>query len=411
MIDRNILPSLKACLGDTPVVLLVGGRQTGKSTLVQGLVDQKTFDGRYLSFDDATLLSAAHGNPDAFISGLETPVVLDEVQRVPQLFPAIKASVDKNRKPGRFILTGSANVLLLPRVADSLVGRMEVLTLWPFSQGEIECTVDGFIDRAFAREKNGGRASREPKGILTQRVVRGGFPEAQQRNTPARRSAWFSSYVTTILQRDIRDLASIDGLTALPRLLALLAARAGSLLNFAEISNSAGIPQTTLKRYMTLLETTFLIRFLPAWSTNKSKRLVKTPKVILCDTGLMAHLVGTNADGLLRGAAAIGAFLENFVVMELVKQATWNETKPSLFHFRTPAGHEVDVVMERSDGTIVGVEVKAGSSITTNDLKGLRSLSQAAGKNFLRGIVLYGGTEPVTFEKDLVAWPISSLWQ
>ena len=411
MITRSITSSVKAALKDSPVVLLIGARQTGKSTLTQALVQQKTIAGTYMTLDDATLLSAVHNDPAAFVSGLETPVVLDEVQRAPELFLAIKGSVDKNRKPGRFILTGSANVLLLPRVADSLAGRMEVQTLWPFSQGEIEGTTEGFIDRVFLNKTPSGFASNESRATLVERVIRGGFPEVQQRETPARRSAWFSSYITTVVRREVRDLASIEGLTALPRLLALLAARAGSLLNFAEISNSVGIPQTTLKRYMALLETTFLIRMLPAWSGNLGKRFIKTPKLMLCDTGLMAHLLGTGAARLLAEPGSLGPLLENFVVMELVKQATWNQTKPSLFHFRTAAGQEVDVVLERNDGSIVGIEVKASPTVTANDLRGLRALSGLTGKKFHRGIVLYTGTTTVTFEKNIIASPISSLWQ
>lgn len=411
MVNRNIVPSVIAAIKDTPVVLLIGGRQTGKSTLAQTLVEQNIFAGRYLTFDDATLLSAAHNNPTAFIAGIESPVVLDEVQRVPQLFLAIKAAIDKKRTPGRFILTGSTNVLLLPRVADSLAGRMEVQILWPFSQGEVQGTVETFIDRVFLRRKIGEFSSKESKTSLVHRVAQGGFPEIRQRDTPARRDAWFGSYITTILQRDVRDLAHIEGLSTLPRILGLLAARAGSLLNFADISNSAAIPQTTLKRYVTLLETTFLIRFLPAWSNNKSKRFLKTPKVMFCDTGLMGHLLGMDEVALLRDTDVQGHFLENFVAMELVKQATWSSTKPSLFHFRTQPGYEVDVVMERADGSIVGVEVKASSTISVNDLKGLKALSQIAGKKFLRGVALYGGTEAVTFENDIVALPISFLWQ
>jgi predicted AAA+ superfamily ATPase len=411
MISRNIVPSIEAALKDSPVVLLIGARQTGKSTLAQDLVERKVFAGRYRTFDDPTLLSAAHNNPAEFVSAFETPVVFDEVQRVPELFLAIKAAVDRNRRPGRFVLTGSANVLLLPRIADSLAGRMEVQTLWPFSQGELERTLDLFIDRVFSEKPPRGFTSRESKATLIDRVMRGGFPEVQQRSIHARRSAWFDSYITTILQRDIRDLANIEGLTTLPRLLTLLAARAGSLLNFAEISNSVGLPQTTLKRYLTLLETTFLIRVLPAWSSNLGKRLIKAPKLMLTDTGLMAHLLRINAERISSEPTSLGPLLENFVMMELAKQATWSETNPSFFHFRTPAGQEVDLVLERGDGKIVGVEVKASVAVSANDLKGLRALSESAGRKFVRGIILYTGHETVAFDKNIVAMPMSSLWQ
>jgi hypothetical protein len=339
-------------------------------------------------------------------------VILDEVQRVPELFPAIKAAVDRDRTAGRFLLTGSADVLLLPRLSESLAGRMEVHTLWPLSQGELEGQPEELVDALFAdslpapRPPQGGR-----KPELVDRLVRGGYPEVVGMAAEARRQAWFGSYVTTVLQRDVRDLANIEALTMLPRLLRLLASRSTALLNFADLSRSIGIPQTTLKRYMALLEMTFLLQTLPAWFVNIGKRLVKSPKLLLNDTGLAAHLQGLNAERLVGDRVLLGPLLENFVVMELKKQAGWSRRQPQLHHFRTEAGEEVDVVLEDAAGRVVGIEVKAAATVAQVDFKGLRTLAAAAGKRFHRGVVLHTGPEVIPFAADLHALPISALWR
>lgn len=410
MIPRNITHAVLEALADTPVVLINGARQTGKSTLATYLAEG-VHPARYLTFDDVTVLAAAQTDPDGFVRSLEGPVVIDEVQRVPELFRAIKAAVDQDRRPGRFLLTGSANVLLLPTLSESLAGRMEVLTLWPFSQGELEGRKETFVDRLFAAHLPpvAGLAEEQTQVGLWERVVRGGYPEAVVRST-ARRRAWFNAYITTILQRDVRDLANIEGLTAMPRLLALLAARAASQLNYSEVSRSSGIALSTLKRYMTLLEATFLVQPLPAWHTNIGKRLVKTPKLFLGDTGLAAHLVGLNEVGVETNRTLWGALLENFVAMELKKQITWSERQPSLYYFRTQTGIEVDFVLEDATGALVGVEVKAGASVSGGDLKGLRMLAEARPEAFRRGVVLYGGREVVGFEPNLLAVPVQALW-
>jgi len=410
VIPRHITPFLLDALKDSPVVLLTGARQSGKSTLVKWVV-QKERPARYLTLDNAGVLAAARHDPSGFLAGLDGPVALDEVQRVPELFLAIKAAVDENRTPGRFLLTGSANVLLVPRISESMAGRMEILTLWPFSQSELASNPCSFIDAVFAPKLPQFKLTAEPQSDLLQRIVLGGFPEVQTRSTSGRRDSWFSSYITTILQRDIRELANIEGLTALPRLLALLAARAGALLNYAELSNSAAIAQTTLKRYMTLLETTFLIQLLPAWSGNLSKRLIKTPKLFLTDTGLMAHLMGADRERLAADVALCGRLLENFILMELVKQATWSRTEPRLYHLRTQTGQEVDLVLERADGALVGIEVKRGASPGPGDFKALRVMAEVLQGRFVRGIVLYQGNEIVPFDRNLVALPVTALWQ
>ncbi|OGQ73473.1 MAG: ATPase [Deltaproteobacteria bacterium RIFCSPLOWO2_12_FULL_57_22] len=409
MIQRNVSAALLEALADNPVVLLHGARQTGKSTLAEWLASGG-HPARYLTLDDAAVLAAARGDPSGFIAGLEGPVVLDEVQRAPELFLAIKAVVDRDRSPGRFLLTGSANVMLLPRLSESLAGRMEILTLWPLSQGEIEGVKEGFIDAVFSDSLPNRTKNREDVSGLLARLLCGGYPVVHGRLSEARQKAWFGSYVTTILQRDVRDLANVEGLTALPRLLSLLAARAMSLLNLSELSRSIAIPQTTLKRYMALLETTFLIQTLPAWSGNLGKRLVKAPKLVLSDTGLMSQLLGLSKKRITMDANLLGPLLENFVVMELLKQVTWSRTQARLFHFRTQTGQEVDIVLEDPAGHLVGIEVKAGATVTTQDFKGLRTFAEATGRHFQRGVVLYTGTESVPFGPRLHALPVRALW-
>ncbi len=411
VIERFIQSAIREALADTPVILIVGARQTGKSTLVQTARLNKPF--QYFTLDDAPVLAAVRSDPSGFFAGLgDGLIILDEVQRVPELFLALKAQVDRNRKPGRFILTGSANVLLLPKIADSLAGRMEVLTLWPLSQGEMSGVREGFLDAVFATKLSWQIKSRkENRTQLIERICLGGYPEVVARPNPARRKAWFESYVTTILQRDVRDLANIDDVSALPRLLALLAARAGTLVNFAEISRSVSLPQSTLKRYQSLLEKTFLIRLLPAWSGNLGKRLIQTPKLYLNDTGLLASLLGATSASLTGDAPLLGPLLENFVLAELQKQIGWSETKPRIFHWRTASNQEVDFVLEDDRGRLVGIEVKATASLGANHLLGMRALAEAAGKRFLRGVVFYTGDQVVPFAANIHAMPVRALWE
>lgn len=410
MHTRNVTDELVAALADSPVVLLNGARQTGKSTLVKQLASG-THDARYVTLDDATVLAGAQADPDGFLGSLPERVIIDEVQRAPDLFRAIKAQVDRRREPGRFLLTGSADIFLLPRLSESLAGRMEILTLWPFSQGELRNKQERFIDAIW---EDALPPSVNANALLTKEaryamVLQGGYPEALQRTSEKRRRAWFTSYITTLLQRDIRDLANIANLTTMPRLLALLAARTGSTLNYAELARSSGLPQTTLKRYIALLGATFLVHTLPAWSVNINKRLVKAPKLMLSDSGLMAQLVGLSITNIATQGQWYGQALENFVVMELAKQRTWSDRQPALFHFRTQAGREVDIVLEDASGKVVGIEVKAGQ-VGREDFKGLRALAEAARDAFHRGIVLYQGREVVAFGNRLYAVPLEALW-
>lgn len=408
MIRRHAEEIVRRALRDMPVVLLHGARQTGKTTLAKSIAASKA-GMRYLTLDDAATLAAARADPVGFVEGVGNAVVIDEVQQAPELFPAIKSSVDRQRKPGRFLLTGSTSVLLLPRLSESLAGRMEIVTLWPFSQGEIAGSHERFVTSMFARSMPEAADYRSERPDLIGRALRGGYPVAYGRSEERRRD-WFAAYITTILQRDVRDLADIEGLSTLPRLLSLIAGRAGSLLNVSDLSRSSGIPLSTLQRYMTLLEAVFLVGRIPAWSSNRAKRLIKTPKVSIVDTGLMAHLVGLTSIRLAREPTLAGSLLESFVATELNKQLSWGQ-RAELFHFRTHGGREVDLVLEADDGRIVGIEVKASATIDSRDAAGLRTLAEEAGNRFHRGVLLYAGSEMLPFGPGLHALPMSSLWQ
>lgn len=410
MIYRNLTSIIIESLEDSPVVLINGARQTGKSTISQW-IGKESHPARYLTFDDATVLSAAQADPSGFLSGIKENVILDEIQRVPELFTAIKLEIDHNRKPGRFLLTGSANILLLPNLSESLAGRMEIITLWPFSQCEIEGTRDNFIDHAFENKNLPLIVNKEDRTKLIKKICDGGYPEILKRAKASRRSAWFESYITTILQRDVRDIANIQGLTDMPKLLSLLAARTASLLNFAELSRSGGISQTTLKRYMTLLQATYMITLVPAWSGNLGKRLVKAPKCFLNDTGLTAHLLGISESRIQNDTHLMGPLLEQFAVLEVLKQSTWSTTRSRVFHFRSQTGHEVDMILEDQRGRIVGIEVKASQSLSRKDFKGLQTIKTILKRQFHRGIILYTGTESIAFGGNLYALPIQALWQ
>lgn len=411
MYERFLSIHLAESLLDTPVVLLLGARQVGKSTLTQSLKNEN-YQPNYLTFDDTTLLVAAKGNPNSFLDSVKPPIIFDEIQRVPELFLPIKLLVDRNREAGSFLLTGSANVLLMPTIADSLAGRLEILELRPLSQGEITGKREDFIDWVCSDEFDlptvkyvGDREN------LFEKMLTGGYPEVVGRKTTNRRNAWFNSYISTLLQRDVRDLANIEGLIDFPKLLSILAARAGGLLNYAEVSRSSGLPQTTLKRYVALLENLFLIEYLPAYSGSLTKRLMKTPKLFFTDTGLLSYLQNLTWEKIKFEPTLAGMLTENFVVAELKKQLAWNRTRVNMCHFRTSTDHEVDIVLEMPSGEVVGIEIKSGANLNRDAFKGLRVLETDLGKKFKRGIIIYTGENAVAFDKNMFAVPINRIWE
>ncbi len=393
-------------LGDTPVVLIHGPRQSGKSTLGQNLEP----DRKYVTLDDPIALNLARRDPRAFLEAHPSPVMIDEVQRAPELFMAIKLQVDRDRKAGKYLLTGSANVLNLPKLADSLAGRMEIVDLLPFSQGELELTSDSFVDQVFQDRFEPFFDQEDLRGVVD-RIVRGGFPEASLRSSQSRRDAWFANYVRTLLERDVKDVANIDALAQMPLLLRLLAARSGSTLNAAGLATETGIPYTSLKRYISLLETIFLVRLVNTWSSDRSRILTKAPKAFMVDTGLLCYLANLDARSLLGDSLRLKPVLENFVAMELQKQCSFGEVKPWLLHLRTIRHLSVDFVLESRRGDVVGIQVRANSTLHEDDAEGLRYLRELVGPSFVRGIVLYTGNEIQLLDERIIGVPISSLWK
>lgn len=407
LVPRHAQSLISEALADTRVVLVNGARQAGKSTLTRLAADQR--QGTVVRLlDDAATLRAAQDDPAGFVEhdGL---TVIDEVQLAPELLRAIKVLVDLDPRPGRFLLTGSSRVLALRRLPDALPGRMEVIELWPFSQGEVHGGPDLFIDAAFRYGAGIEHSSRLRKRDYLELAVAGGFPEAVRR-TARRRAAFFSSYLSTLIERDVLEVSSIERQGDMYRLLALLAGRVSGLLVPGTLAGQAGIPRTTLVRYLELLATVFLIKTVPAWSSGQTARAVGTPKLAFVDTGIACHLIGQDAARLDEPGGAAGPVLENFAVMELARQLTWAEERGRLYHYRTKDKLEVDAVIETPDGRVVAVEVKAGATVRTEDLAGLRNLARHLGDKFVAGYVLFTGQQTLSYGDRIKALPMDALW-
>ena len=395
-------------LADTPVVLIHGPRQCGKTTLARVAGDPRGYT--YFSFDDGVTLGAATADPAGFIADLPERAILDEVQRAPGLFTAVKTAVDRRRTPGRFLLTGSANVLLVPKLADSLAGRMEILRLHPLAQCELAGRAPRFLDRLFEGSFKAGTYDRLGAG-LAERIAAGGYPAALARATARRRATWYRDYIETMIQRDVRDLARIGALDALPRLLTLAAGQTARLLNVTDLASPFQLSRPTIRDYVTLLERVFLLEALTPWHSNRLSRLIKTPKLHVGDTGVACALLGLDAAALMRDRATLGQLLETFVYQELRRQASWSESEIRFHHFRDKDGVEVDMVLERGAHAVAGVEVKAAATVTPADLGGLRKLKAATGRRFTAGVVLYDGEAGVGFGDALYAMPLRTLWE
>ncbi|MBZ3695320.1 ATP-binding protein [Phyllobacterium calauticae] len=406
LIERRVGPHVATALSDTRVVLIAGPRQAGKTTLARQFAGA---DRPYLTLDDAATLQAARTDPVGFIRGLKRAVI-DEVQRAPELMLAIKESVDTDQEPGRFLLTGSANLATVPAIADSLAGRMAVIPLLPFAQCELAGTPGNFLDRLFAGDDLQLAARPVTGQALSDIVLRGGYPEVVRRSSPARRKAWLEDYVALILDRDVRDIANIDQLDRLPRLLDVLAEHAGQLTNHSSFGAALGLSSVTAQKYVAILERLFLVRTLPPWSTNRLTRLIKTPKLHFLDTGLLGALRDTDADDVLSDRTRFGAILESFVVSEIFKLAAWSERRLTFSHYRTKDQDEVDLVIEDRRGRVIGIEVKAAATVRQQDLRGLRQLQEAVGDRFVHGIVLHDHDRITPFGEKLHAMPLSSLW-
>jgi predicted AAA+ superfamily ATPase len=382
-----------------------GPRQCGKTTLVHEFASRNR---TYITLDDDTVLEAVRTDPSGFVRGLDMAIV-DEVQRAPEILRAIKKSVDADRRPGRFLLTGSANVLALPQVSESLAGRMEIITLFPLGRSEILGKPPRFLENAL-----GGKIVKPFQIIigdeLVDAVLVGGYPEMLRRKDQKRRRAWARAYVKAIVERDIRDISDLDKLAQMPRLLQVLAHHSSQLTNFSQLGGQIGLDDKTTRKYVAILEQLFLVHRVEPWFRNQLKRLVKTPKLHFIDSGLLAVTVGATEERIGKDRSILGPLLETYLFSEIMKQASWLDETCRLYYYRDKDQDEVDIVVESESGAIVGLEIKTGATVNAGDFRGLRKLSEASGRNFKLGLVLYDSENTVPFGDNLFAAPISCVW-
>lgn len=407
-IARSIEPTLADAMQDARAVALLGPRQSGKSTLARALA-AGSMPADYLSLDDDSTRSLAEADPEGFVAGLDRRSVIDEIQRAPQLVLAIKSRLDRNPSPGQFLLTGSANLRRIPTVADALPGRIDYLTLWPFTQGEIDSSSERLMSRLFAHDIP--KISDAPVGRAhySQRLLKGGFPEAIRREHPKSRTRFFDSYLSTIIERDVTDTSRVHDPGSVGTLARLVASRSGGLARYDSIGRDVGVDGKTAKSYVEVLERLFLIRVRQPWHVNLGKRQVKTPKLYLADTGLMAAVLGADAERIAHDATLAGALFETFVATELERQASWLEEPVTFWHYREGT-REVDIIVERANGDILAIEVKAGATVRASDFRGLAHMRTHLGSRLACGIVLYTGARTLPFGEGLWALPLEALW-
>lgn len=409
MYNRLITQHLVNSLQDTPVLIVVGARQVGKSTLLKNLLPIKT---TYVTLDDISTLSAARTDPGAFLSMHKSKtVVIDEAQLAPELMRTIKKVVDENRESGRFILSGSADIMTLPKLSESLAGRSEIFYMYPLSRSEILGKSGIFIDSIFATDFQLNQHTDCDFSHLANILYYGGYPEVLERKIE-RVSPWFKSYITAIIQRDMRNVSHISDITSIQKILELLARRSGNLLNVSDISRLSGVKNTTLQRYLSILETVFFIYRNKPWHKTIDAKLTKSPKVYMNDTGMLCYLLGISLDDLIyKKSSFTEAIVENFVFNELQKQISWSHTKPDMYHFRTTNGEEVDIILESRNNKKIGIEIKSASSVTANDFEGLKKLQSIIHDDFHRGIVLYAGNDIIQFASNMFAIPITCIYE
>lgn len=408
LFPRHLREDVVDALADSRAVAILGARQVGKSTLVAQIASDE-HPARLISLDDQPTVEAARADPVGFIADIDGPVAIDEIQRVPELLLAIKRRLDTDNTRGQFLLTGSANLLSLPTVSDALPGRVEYLTLWPLSQGEMlgvrERLIDELFDGRFPK-LNGAPVGRR---AFAPALAAGGYPEAQGR-TQRGRTRFFSSYIASIIGRDLDDVANVRNVENIERLLFVLAARSGGLTNFHGIGRDLGLDANTVRSHTKILEDLFLVHQIKPWHVNLGNRQIKSSKTYIVDSGLHAHLIGADERRIAEDGAVAGAMLESFVAMELLRQAEWAARPTQLFHYRDKQQREVDIVIERHDGDVVGVEVKASASPSEADFKGLAYLRDKLGPQFKAGVVLHAGADALPFGDRLAAVPLSGLW-
>lgn len=411
MLTRNLLHRVEESLDDTRIVVLQGARQVGKSTLAAEVVSRRR--GRLVTLDDELTRTAAASDPVTFVRQYPDGLLgIDEVQRVPDLVLALKAAVDADPRPGRFLLTGSANLLQLPATQDSLAGRAESLELFGFSQGEIGGVRETFVDQLFQGDLFLGHRSALSRHDYLVKACTGSYPEAVNRRSERRRAAWLDSYIERIVKRDAADVSGLQRLAELPRLLRLLAARTATELNQRSVAADADIPVRTLPPYLDLLETLYLIDRVPAWSSNLSKRVVERPKIVVLDPGLAARLtnVAPAGAGAQGNPQVAGQLIETFVIGELRRQLGWSDLNPRLHHYREYSGAEIDIVLETADGRVVAIEVKSAATVRTDDVRWLTQFRDKLGSRFVAGLILHTGPEALPIGDRIGAVPIDILW-
>ncbi|MGH2863761.1 MAG: ATP-binding protein [Solirubrobacteraceae bacterium] len=408
LVARHIRPVLLAALSDSRAAALLGARQVGKSTLVADLAANE-YRAQVFNLDDGLTANAARADPTGFVAEITGPAVFDEIQRVPGLLLAIKQRLDSNQGRGQFLLTGSANILTLPTVADALPGRVEYVNLWPFSQGELHGRREDFVDRLFAGDFPRISGAPVGRGPIAKMLARGGYPEVQGRAAPGR-SRFFSSYLASIVGRDLADAGNVRNVENIERLLRVMAARSASLASFQGMGGDLGVDKNTVAAHTKILEDLFLVRQLRPWHVNLGSRQIKSSKLYVVDSGLLAHLIGANELRIARDGALAGMMLKSFVAMELLRQCDWAQEPVSLFHYRDNKQREVDVVLERNSGEIAGIEVKAAATASSADFAGLRYLRDKLGARFKAGVVLHTGADTRPFGDRLAAIPLSGLW-
>jgi uncharacterized protein len=407
-VERNIRSTVVEALREARAVCLLGARQSGKSTLARAIAERE-HHAEYLTLDNDATRRSALEDPTGFIAGISGPVVIDEVQRAPDLMLAIKERLDTTNARGQFLLAGSANILTLPSIADALPGRVDYVRMWPFSQGELNGRRESFIDRLFAGEAPHIEDADVGRGAYAPKIVAGGFPDAQERSDRGR-GRFFTSYVSTLLGRDLPDIAKVRESSTVERLLRILAARSAGLLSARSIAGELGVDHKTVASQTRILEELFLVCRLQPWHVNLGSRQVKTPKIHMIDTGLLTHLLNIDAAGIVASPTLAGPIFETFAAMELARQCDWAESPASLFHYRDKQQREVHIVLELGSGEVAGVEVKTAATVAAKDFAGLRYLRDKLGSRFKTGVVLYTGKRTLSFGDRLAAVPLCGLW-
>ncbi len=405
-IPRLISPAILEALSDTPVVCLLGPRQCGKTTLVQ----HQFPDRQYLTLDSRNACYLASTDPEGFIARFSNRVTIDEVQKVPELLAAIKLCVDRNRQFGQFLLTGSANLLLIPGIIESLAGRMEIIQLYPLSEAEKSGAAGQFL-RDLINRKMKPTLNQQPldDADVARRLLTGGYPEVLMRK-PKRVRQWHKEYINAIIERDVALVSTQRNTHQLRRLLELCALRSGSLLNISAWANDLGLHRKTVEKSLLLLERLYLVRRLPAWHSSQAKRLIKSPKLYIADSGIAGMLSEMDLEDWYENRAFMGRVLESFVVQQMVAQASWTDPELKLWHYRDKDQVEVDIVITHGR-EIWGIEVKASTTLGRKDGFGLNRLADHCGKNFRQGIVLYNGRSIIPLsDKRILAVPLSEIW-